>query len=267
MCTNIASDLSAQVVEGKQDRKEFQGMLQPPYKGSKAMLKVGNKWVVSRYVDEIQMVQRERDMREYLSGKYKWSRKEFDSVDWDLVGSVRGKYKLSMKRQSSKIMHDWLPIGHMQGHVTGCTQCPGCKHSKETIKHMLKCPNLAMQDKRKAVIRAVEGRIRKIKMPEHIKQCLMDIIKSQLIKGHKVHVPVGHSLKAAFMRQKKIGFDMMMRGFLVKDWRDMTKGSKTWNAKGKMNSLLRMLWEDIVLPMWEQRNKIQQSSKSLNKEA
>ena len=61
-------------------------------------------------------------MRKYLSGKYKWSRKEFDSVNWDLVGLVRGKYKLSMKRQSSKIMHDWLPIRHMQGYVTGCTQ-------------------------------------------------------------------------------------------------------------------------------------------------
>ena len=43
VCNDIASDLSAQVVEGKQDGKEFQWMLQPPYKGSKAMLKVGNK--------------------------------------------------------------------------------------------------------------------------------------------------------------------------------------------------------------------------------
>ena len=43
--------------------------------------------------------------------------------------------------------------------------------------------------------------------------------------------------------------------------------SKTRNAKGKMNSVLRLLWEDIVLPMWEQRNEIQQSSKSLNKES
>ena len=43
VCDDIASDLSAQVVEGRQDWKEFQGMLQPPYKGSKAMLKVGNK--------------------------------------------------------------------------------------------------------------------------------------------------------------------------------------------------------------------------------
>ena len=104
-------------------------------------------------------------------------------------------------------------------------------------------------------------------MPEYIKQCKIDIIKSQLVKGHKVHVPVGHSLKAAFMRKKKIGFDMMMRGFLVKDWRGMMESSKTRNAKGKMNSLLRLLWEDVVLPMWEQRNKIQQSSKSMNKEA
>ena len=104
-------------------------------------------------------------------------------------------------------------------------------------------------------------------MPEYIKQCLIDIIKSQLIKGHKAHVLVGHSLKAAFMRQKKIGFDMMMRGFLVKDWREIMESSKARNEKGKMNSLLRLLWEDVVLPMWEQRNEIQQSSKSMNKEA
>ena len=60
----------------------------------------------------------------------------------------------------------------------------------------------------------------------YVGQCLIDIIKSQMIKGHKVRVPEGRTLKEAFMRQKKIGFDMMMRGFLVKEWREMMEASK-----------------------------------------
>ena len=54
------------------------GMMDMPYAGSKAMLKRGDRWIVSNYVEEIQEAQREKPMRDFCKGKYKWTDENFD---------------------------------------------------------------------------------------------------------------------------------------------------------------------------------------------
>ena len=44
-------------------------------------------------------------------------------------------------------MHEWLPVGHMVGHITGVSDCPGCPKNDEDISQVLSCPNQAMVDK------------------------------------------------------------------------------------------------------------------------
>ena len=41
------------------------GMMGMPYVGSKEMLKKGDKWIVSNYLEEIQAVQREKPMKDF----------------------------------------------------------------------------------------------------------------------------------------------------------------------------------------------------------
>ena len=84
---------------------------------------------------------------------------------------------------------------------------------------MLKCPNPKMREVTKKVVERVKEKFKEMRIPEHVKQCLIDIMRSQLVKGHKIHVPVGLALKRAYDQQKRIGFDMMMRGFFTKEWK------------------------------------------------
>ena len=73
---------------------------------------------------------------------------------------------------------------------------------------------------------------------------------------------MGFSLKKAFEAQKAIGFNMMVRGYVVKEWSKLIDDHGTEDPDGKIAKLIKILWEDIVLPMWEQRNEIKHSSQS-----
>ena len=136
-------------------------------------------------------------------------------------------------------MHDWLPIGHMQGHITRDSKCPRCQCSDETIKHMLKCPNSKMREATKKVVGRVVEKFKEMKIPENVKQCLIDIVKSQLAKGHKINVPVSFSLKKAYNQQRQIGFDMMMRGFLSKEWKEILRKNGTRHPEYQMSKILK----------------------------
>ena len=122
----------------------------------------------------------------------------------------------------------------MVGHVTGISQCPGCKHQDETLEHVLCCQNILIRNRVKIVAKVMEEKIKKLKIPRQIAQCWVDIIMSQLDKAHKVQVLVGFSLKRAFVAQKVIDFNMMVRGYIVKEWSKLMDAHGTEDPDGKI---------------------------------
>ena len=80
----------------------------------------------------------------------------------------------------------------------------------------------------------MEEKIKKLKIPRHRAQCWVDITISQLDKTHKVQVPVGFSLKRAFDAQKAIVFNMMVRGYVVKEWSKLMDDHGTEDPDGKI---------------------------------
>ena len=95
-------------------------------------------------------------------------------------------------------MHEWLPTGHMMSHMTKTANCPGCRCVDETFRHMLKCPNPLMRKKSDEVLKTAEDKVKRLQLPIHVRQCLMDILESQLKANDTPHVPVGLALKRAF---------------------------------------------------------------------
>ena len=132
---------------------------------------------MSKITEEIREAQREGPIGKYFEKKYNWTEENFDSVNWDAIGRVRKKYKKSKYRQSCKILHDWLPTGHMVGHVTGVRQCPGCKHQDETLEHVLCCPNVLARNRATVVVKVMEDKIKKLKIPRHVAQCWLTKFK------------------------------------------------------------------------------------------
>ena len=55
---------------------------------------------------------------------------------------------------------------------------------------------------------------------------------------------------------------MMIRGFLSKEWKEILRRNGTRHPEYQMSKILKIVWEDVVLPIWEQRNEIQHSKDS-----
>ena len=134
-CDELATETAKAVIDGGE-------ALTLPYAGSKAMLRIGDRWVTSHHKKEIHRARHEPALRAYCLEKFKkynWNDEVFDLVSWSSVGSVRRKYGQTKRMFTSKTMYGWLPIGHMHHRITNVNQCPGCRHDNETMEHLFPC--------------------------------------------------------------------------------------------------------------------------------
>jgi hypothetical protein len=130
-----------------------QATLQPPYEGSKAMLKIGDLWITSHYDENIHYARTARNLRSYCRTRHKWSKKTLNLIDWKMVDNIRRNQKWSDFVRSMKLMHGWLPNMHNLGKQTHLTQCPGCACQDETSSHLFQCSHHLMK---KALTDAIE---------------------------------------------------------------------------------------------------------------
>lgn len=69
-------------------------------------------------------------------------------IAWKNIWTAWQKCTSMQTTSTSKIMHDWLPVLHMQAHITGFSQCPNCTHPDETLDHIFHCTHLTLLRKR-----------------------------------------------------------------------------------------------------------------------
>ncbi|KAL7532592.1 hypothetical protein ACHAWF_004182 [Thalassiosira exigua] len=125
-CDEMASETTKIAMgQGVENLPAMPKTLEPPFQGSRAMLKIAGRWVTSDYKRHIYTAFRRLPMIEYMKGQYGWSDGDIGSIDWATIGQVRTKMSIKWRHQISKIMHCWLPTMHMRRHVTGLNQCPG----------------------------------------------------------------------------------------------------------------------------------------------
>lgn len=123
--------------------------LVPPYVGSRALFKIGTTWITSTIDTHIHSVRWTHHLKDYCLNKHNWTEEIFNSIDWGLVRTTRKKCSKMLMMQTSKIMHDWLPVMNMFGHITGLKQCPACAHPDETLAHLVfHCSHPALVRKR-----------------------------------------------------------------------------------------------------------------------
>jgi hypothetical protein len=78
-CDRIATEVTATALaDGSTPDKP---VLQMPYPGSKAMLRIGKTWITSKYKKEIYRARRTKQMEIYCKEKYGWTQEVFDLVN------------------------------------------------------------------------------------------------------------------------------------------------------------------------------------------
>eukprot|EP00956_Cyclotella_meneghiniana_P040136 scaffold187764_cov48-Cyclotella_meneghiniana.AAC.1 len=67
--------------------------LQPPYEGSKVMIKIGNTWITSKYDEYIHKAKRGPILRSYCKDRHDWDDDTMDLINWQLIDRVRRNQK------------------------------------------------------------------------------------------------------------------------------------------------------------------------------
>ena len=214
-CNELASAVT-ETVKGPHDMPA-DPTLEMPYQGSEIMLNINGTWITSDVKRELYKAQGMGPMREYCMNKYKWTARVFDLVDSDAIMKARRPMSRMRKFQTSKMMHEWLPVNKMRGQVTGLTQCPGCTHQCEDIRHLFRCPHPLMGKARGEAIEVARKKFAKRRVPRRLVDAIAGIMRSQSGKNGEFVKPTNcPDTRRAVDQQEEIRYGMMMRGFLAK---------------------------------------------------
>lgn len=261
-CDKIATETAEAAREQTIQRDDI---LRLPYEGSRAILNIGGRWVTSqqrRYICEAKW---DRSLQDYCCRRYEWTSQVFHSVRWKSIHSVRKNMNHYHRRQTSKIMHGWLPVMHRQGIITGSTQCPACSCPDETMEHLFKCKNKALMEKKDTLI--VEFRTSGISagIPRAIMEAFSGLLYA-FIHGTEVHLPEHPGIAAAVEAQLEIGLRLLPRGYIATTWLEILEEFGTQNPDSRLSGLLKRLWMDFTNQIWKNRNEIMHSASSKTKQ-
>ena len=259
-CDGIATE-TTRIALGKATPPIQQTILTPPYDGSRAMLKIGKTWITAHYKKAIYEAHRTPAMTAYMINKYSWTTDTIKTVNWASINSVRRTLSDTKRMQTCKIMHGWLPLGHMRHHITGINQCPGCTSTNETIDHMLKCPHPTITEKREEVLAQMLVMGKQKKIPKGVLTALIQLLTKHTT-GATDYTTNTHSraIQDAITQQMAIGVNMMARGYIGIGWMDTVPTA--CHPTQIMNKLQRMVWMDFFEPLWKNRNELLHQQKN-----
>ena len=253
-CDRLATE-TVQLAQSTNGREGYEDTLSLPYSGSRALLNINGMWITSEQQRYIRRAKWGGTLKEYCLEKYGWTHATFNKVNWEVVRTVRNKLPSSKFIHTSKIMHGWLPVMHMQAHSTGCPQCPGCSWQDETLDHMFKCEHIEARKRRAETIVVLRAKGIAMGIPRAIMEAITRILY-EYTAGIDSTVPEHPGIAAAVLAQNEIGYHLLPRGFVAKAWTDVLVEFSVEHPERKMSGLLKSLWMDFTWQLWKCRNDI-----------
>ena len=236
-----------------------------PYTGSRALLRVHDTWVTSHMERMINTAHWENTLIGYCKTKYHWTDEVFDTIDWSMLGAARKKCTKTQLMQTSKIIHDWLPVMHMHGHLTGNRQCPACAHPDETLNHLLQCPHPSLLRIKTDTLNAALKKGQKLGIHKYVLTALCHLL-TEYFTG-EAYEPTHDSIREAVTEQRAIGIQYLPRGILSVQWRHALDSLNCDNSDRKIASFIYIMWTEIVDKVWKARNDIVHRGNNLNRQA
>jgi hypothetical protein len=238
-------------------------IIQPPYKGSKAMLKIGELWITSDYDKYIHFASTARALRAYCRERHKWDNKTLDLVDWKTIERIRRNQKWAVFVRSMKVMHGWLPIMHNLGKYKEIKQCPGCECPDETFIHLFQCNHALMRTARADALEKIEDICLSMSLTNDFTRAFASCIKHGITQTPAPVPAYPHELATAVRHQNKIGTHKMLQGFLARSWCAAIKKTGRKEPVQALTRLHVVLWEQLFQRVWDTRNHILKKTPNL----
>ena len=227
--------------------------LQPPYPGSKAILRIGDTWITSNLKRCVTKAVHRGPLWQYCRRKYQWSEEVMTDILWKPLERARAGRTYHTRVKTSKMLHGWLPVMHMHGRVTGCLRCPGCNALDETFDHMLQCPNESMEETRISALNTVWRVGLEQGLPNGFMKCVVQYIE-HAITGDNTRLD--DDLAGTIRSQQRIGPLMFVRGFLSSEWLRLLRPMTNKPADRLLVRVIRIIWDRFIDPLWTTRNNI-----------
>jgi len=265
-CDELAGETTAAAIENPIQLPPEQEILQMPYEGSKAVLRIGNKWITAGMRSHVNKARREPILRKYIKRRHGWTDEQYDNVYWMTIGEVRRKSTLSQQRFTCKLMHGLLPVNHVKQHETQVSQCPNCRQcDDETIAHVFQCSHPDMAAKRAAIIAALRKKgLRKISRKILLR--VANLVEQYANGGEIRTTSEDPRIQEALEAQRDLGWDDFFRGYLVKEWYQALESTHHGDAHQQFYQLQKLIWYEVALPQWHERNRLAHGTQSFDKQ-
>ena len=235
----------------------------PLIAGNACQLNTQRGTITYRMKNVIRKIAAEPKMIKHLCEQNKWSKEDFELIDWEAHGmSVRKHYH--NKKFVTKFVRDWLPTGSLIVNYDAkyIAKCPSCEHEYEDREHFLKCPARAqwqrdlLQDLRKqAANRSTNTQVLDI---------LLEGLRSWFDDSDFWYETNDNNLQKLIAHQNRIGWDQLVFGRFASDWRvlhteqlnDIKNTEKHNSGKTWITFVTAIIWKHTFVN-WEVRNGMQ----------
>lgn len=262
-CDRLASDTSRLAILGEA-RQDMPPTLTPPYPGSRAMLRIGQTWITSSYKKHLLRAQWSDPIIQYCQSKYRWTSEVVPDISWPSIRAARNKCTPTQTMQTSKIMHDWLPVMHMQAHMTGAAQCPSCSCPDETLDHIFHCRHPLLLSKREELLEHLRKKGLKPGIPRPVLDALLVLLLSYFTETPPPIEFASSIISKAALAQITIGLQFLPRGFLTTCWINALESHGCPHPHRALASLIYFLWIEVTDSIWRLRNNITHDGMNLN---
>ena len=115
----------------------------------RATLYIDNMEVTTKCDEQIQYALYAKPMFAYLLERYEWVDAQLSSINWRAIGLAKSRLSKDQSIRATKIMHNWLNVGHQKVKITrnpeaGTCPCYGSAH--ETQEHLYQCSHAEMKE-------------------------------------------------------------------------------------------------------------------------
>jgi hypothetical protein len=237
-----------------------------PLPGSGAMLCLNNKWITSRYADEIHAAVNETDHKRFFLKKYKKMNKtlvHYNMIHWDGIGAARKRLNETENITIAKYMNGWLNSGRQKGLFGKEKSCPCCGWHEETQMHMLQCTSPAMQQNRKSAFKSLEKYYHQHKIPALVYIPFIRICHAACEIWEPNLGPLPPEIHKAVTAQQELGGEFTLRGYLTADWITALQSQGINKVESKLNHMYLGLWRLLFRPVWDKRNELSHGCNSI----
>jgi hypothetical protein len=228
-----------------------------PLKGSRCMIKIGEKWVTSEPDKAIERAFSEPSLKEYTIQRLKLSAPAAALLEYKHFLHVRSTYDWHRIARSSKMLFGWLPVGHnWRHHGADNDLCPCCSEPDETFIHLLQCTSTEIVELRIRSFRRMKLAAISARIPRAVYSLAEAMWQSVCNNTEPNTINVPPALQNLMNDQLQVGLHHFVIGWFVKSWAQAMHqyGSRDQNAH--VAQLLTILWDGLCEPIWELRNNI-----------